>query len=284
MSRFVWDPDDIVIERAVEKFNPNHDERGRFSSGEGGGGEGEGKHPGHGYSKDAYVDKDGVIQTHNVRDALRGLYENRKVNLEQPREVSTLIGKLGEVSDRMIRRGGEERNFNLCNVTVSGTNLFCAESHGIPREKMPQLTDKQTSEFPEHLKSQGFDVKNETELASHLRATQNVLNGAKVAKAAQYIRDHPEAADRPIIISKDGYILDGHHTWAAKIGLDAQDGILSNDKPMNVSRINIGTIEMLHRANKFTGYAGRKGALSKRLALLKLRLALLTMSARDADA
>ena len=44
----------------------------------------------------------------------------------------------------MIAKGGKAPNFNLCNVSVTGSNLFCAESKGIPRIQMPQLDDKQT--------------------------------------------------------------------------------------------------------------------------------------------
>ena len=66
-------------------------------------------------------------------------------------------------------------------MSVSGTNLFCAESKGVPRVEMPQLDAKQTKEFVKYLKDQGYKVKKGSELAANLRATQNELNGAKVA-------------------------------------------------------------------------------------------------------
>jgi hypothetical protein len=239
---------------------------GRAGGEEGGKGKGGGKHPGKGYSKNAYVDKKGVIQTNDVDDACLALFEDRKVNLKQPREVSTLLNKLGEIAKDMVSKGEKAPNFNLCNVSVSKTNLFCAETKHIPRIKMPQLSDEQTKEFPKWLQKQGYAVTVGTELAANLRATQDELNGAKVAGTAKYFRGNPKAAERPIIVSRDGYILDGHHTWAAKIGNDAADDNLKNDAKMNIIRVDIATIELLHRANQFTGKKGRKsGTESKRV-------------------
>src|SRR5215831_20558684 len=60
-------------------------------------GGGERQHPGKGYSASAWEDKNGVIHTSNVYDATRALSENRKVELNQPKQVSTLLHHLGQV-------------------------------------------------------------------------------------------------------------------------------------------------------------------------------------------
>ena len=39
---------------------------------------------------------------------------------------------------KSVNIDGEEV-YNLCKVTVPGTNLYCDDNKGIPREKMPQL-------------------------------------------------------------------------------------------------------------------------------------------------
>jgi hypothetical protein len=189
---------------------------GRFAGshpGGGGGGEG-GKHPGAGYSKDAYV-KGGVIHTSNVDDAARALHEGKKVELDQPRKISVLIDKLGQMARDAIAKGEKAPVYNLCNVSVTGTNLFCAESKGIPRVEMPQLTDAQAKAFTTHLGDQGYKVTESSTPASHLRATQNELNGAKVAKLAGKMRAEGGMGVKRIFVSKDDYILDGHHHWAA---------------------------------------------------------------------
>ena len=69
------------------------------------------------------------------------------------------------------------------------------------------------------------------------------------------------AAGAPrLIVSKDDYILDGHHRWAAKIGLDAASGKLRDDLKMKVSRVNVDIVTLLDEANKFTGGKGAKAA------------------------
>ena len=254
-----------------ESLHPR-DERGRFGEGGGGdggsgaapaaegGGKGSGKHPGKGYSKNAYVDDKGVIQTSDVQDAARALGENRRVHLDQPRGISTLLKELGRVSKEMIAKGEKAPTYNLCNVSVSGTNLFCVDTKGIPRIEMPQLDDEQTKEFRKYLKNKGYELAKEKVSAANLRATQNELNGVKVAGIAEHLKDKPDHHGKRLIISRDDYILDGHHHWAAKVGLDSEDGILTNDTKMRITRVDISIVELLEEAEKFTGGKGKKGA------------------------
>jgi phage-related protein (TIGR01555 family) len=221
---------------------------------EGGAAKGEaGGHPGEGYSKSAYVDKNGVIQTTKVEDALRALYQNRRVNLDQPRKVSTLIKRLGQDVIAAVEKGDKAPNLNMCNVSVSGTNLFCAESKGIPRIKMPQLDEVQTKALLKSLKDDGYTVTKEKEEASHLKATQDELSGVKVWQQVQKAKLDPKRLDKRLVVSKDGYILDGHHHWAAKIGIDAKDNKLTGK--MRISRVNISITDLLQRAKAFSGPA-----------------------------
>src|SRR5215471_656267 len=247
--------------RIIDKFDPDEprDEGGKWTTGGGGGGGEEREHPGEGYTKDAYV-KGGVIYTSSVNDAARALSENKKVELDQPRKISVLLKKLGSVAEKMIKQGKEAPVYDLCNVTVKDTNLFCAESKGIPRVKMPQMDADQTKEFLQVLKDKGYKVSKEKTFANHLRATQNQLNGAKVAGIAEKMRNSPDKyKNLRLVVSKDDYILDGHHRWAGQIGLDSEDGKLSNDKKMKISRVNISITKLLEEANAFTGGKGAKG-------------------------
>jgi hypothetical protein len=260
-----------------KKYDPDQprDDHGRWTSDGGGGGggadEGDGRlpsvdHPGEGYSNSAWEDQHGVIHTDNVYDAARALAEDRKVELDQPRTLSTLIEHLGQVAKNMEIMGEKAPNFNLCNVTVSGTDLFCVESQGIPRIKMPQLDEQQTKDFVNYLKDKGYDVSKGSEFASYLRATQNELNGAKVARnMARIDSGKIDLAETRLIVSRDNYILDGHHRWAADVGIDARDGILDNDKKMNITRVDISIVDLLDEAETFTGGKGKKPASERQL-------------------
>jgi hypothetical protein len=160
------------------------------------------------------------------------------------------------VSKHMIAMGKDAPNFNLCNVSVGHTNLFCADTKGVPRVQMPQLDHEQTKAFEERLGEKGYTTEKTEERTDHLRPTQNELDGKKVAAIAHHLRDHPDDTKR-IIVSQDNYILDGHHHWAAQIGLDALDNKLGGVMT-KVTRVNIGIIDLLREAEAFTGGKGHK--------------------------
>ena len=254
-----------LLSRAFDPDEPR-DEGGKWTDGGGGSGGGsddkpagggKGEHPGPGYSASAFV-KDGVIHTNNVYDAQRALFENKKVDLTQPKQVSTLIKRLGETAKEMAEHGAAAPVFNLCNVSVSGTNLFCADTKGIPRVEMPVIPAKQTKKFIKYLKEQGYKVEKGNERAEHLRATQNEISGAKVAAAMERIKK--EGFYKRLVISKDDYILDGHHTWAGQLGIDAQNNELRGDKDVKIARVNISITKLIAAAEKFTGGKGKKPA------------------------
>lgn len=212
-----------------------------------------------GYSKGASL-KNGVIHTSNVNDALLALHENRKVELKQPHQVSVLMDRLASVVKDMAAKGESAPNFNLCNVTVTGSSLFCAESKGIPRIKMPQLdAGGGAAKFVEHLKSRGYEVVEDSERADHMKATQNELVGAKVAAIAKVLGSGKKLNEERLVVSEDNYIVDGHHRWAATVAHDTRKGS-SNNIEMPVSRVNIDIITLLDEANKFTGGKGAKGS------------------------
>ena len=230
--------------RAIQALNPKH-----------------GKHElGPGYSKSAVIDAHGKIHTDNVYDAVLALHQDREVELKQPKQVSTLIKLLGEQTKHMVEAGEHVPNFDLCKVSVKGTNLFCADHKGIPRVKMPQMDDDQTKAFIKSLKREGFDVSKDTEKSAHLRATQTQLDTAKVNKFFERIKKDPEfeGDDKRLVVSKDDYVLDGHHHWAAQIAADAIDNKLG-DHETRVYRVDADIITLYKRAMKFTGGKGAKG-------------------------
>jgi hypothetical protein len=239
------------------------DESGKWTDGGGDGGSGGAssgakqtkppkgaEHPGKGYSAHAWLDSKGVIHTSNVYDAQRALFEDRKVELSQVKQVSTLIQRLGETAAEMAEQGQSAPVFNLCNVTVKGTNLFCADQIGIPRAEMPVIPAKRTKDFIKHLKQLGYEVEKGKERAENLRASQSEISGEKVAIQMERIRK--DGFYKRLVISKDDYILDGHHTWAGELGLDAKDNDLHDDKEVKIARVNIGITKLIEIADKWT--------------------------------
>ena len=192
------------------------------------------------------------------------------VELDSPRVVSTLLDKLAEMVEDAIAKGDKAPTYDLCRVTVKGTNLFCVESKGIPRIQMPQLKgvavagsraagltpDRRgevdiTPQFKEYLAGKGIGIRTGEESAAYMKATQNELDGAKVAGIAKFLDGGGVIEGENILLSKDGYIVDGHHRWAAVVGLDARDNELGNDVPMGVDFIDLDIFRVLREANRF---------------------------------
>jgi hypothetical protein len=248
-----------------QAFPVRHDPgSGRFlptgSAGTGGGGKkGGGKH---------------LVRTGDVEVALKALRDGDQVELDQPREVSTLIDRLAQIGDEAKRLGERAPTYDLCGVSVKGTNLFCAGNKGIPRLQMPQLkgvpekgswADRNLTAdsrgekdlapaYMDHLeKERGIDVNDETENPAMLRATQTELDGVKVAQIARALQEGTKM-DGAIWVSKDNYVLDGHHRWAAMVANQyAEQGRV---EPLAVHRVDTGITNLLNDATDFATERG----------------------------
>ena len=193
-------------------------------------------------------------------------------------QISTIIDKLAELGKQAKEKGEKAPNFNLCQVSVPGTNLYCDGNKGIPREDMPQFkgtpepgspADKlpkdengeaDTEEFfKQMLNKQGIKVSEPAAVpADRLKATQSELVGPKVAGMSKVLDDpnHPayEKITAPIYVSNDGYVLDGHHRWAAIIAHNAANP--DNQIPMKVRVIDEPIIPLVKRSNSFAETIG----------------------------
>ena len=189
--------------------------------------------------------------------------------------VSMKIDQLAKAAAEAKAAGEKAPNFNLCDITIPGTNLYCKGNKGIPREDMPQfkgyakpgsIADKlpknsdgevdTEAQFKVLLKRNGVAVSEPQEVpADQLKATQTELVGAKVAgmtKALETEPNHPKIT-APIYVSNDGYVLDGHHRWAA-----VTSAAVASGKPamMNVRVIDIPIKELVKISNDFADQIG----------------------------
>jgi len=193
------------------------------------------------------------------------LSEGKSIRLESPMEVGTLIDKLAEIVEDAKKRGDKAPSYDLCKVSVPKTSLFCAQNIGIPRAKMPQfkgLTAKGDELDVEEgwrsmLHDKGIKVTRKTVPAAELKASQMQLDGPKVGGMANagFTSTGGKIKDAPIFVTRDGYILDGHHRWAAKVAIDVQDGKLG-DISMDVDIIDIEIGEAIDLANAYTAARG----------------------------
>ena len=193
-------------------------------------------------------------------------------------QISTIVDKLAELGKQAKEKGEKAPNFNLCKVSIPGTNLYCDGNKGIERADMPQFkgtprpgspADKlpkdengeaDTEEFfKQMLNKQGIKVSEPTAVPpDRLKATQSELVGPKVAGMSKVLADpnHPAYGKitAPIYVSNDGYVLDGHHRWAAVVAHNASNP--KNQIPMNVRVIDEPIEPLVKRSNAFAEHIG----------------------------
>lgn len=191
-------------------------------------------------------------------------------SVDSPSEVNTLLSRLANISNDAKSKGKDAPEYDLCVVSIPGTNLFCGANRGVPRKKMPQLggqpkpgsraaelpRDKDGSvdaaeAFKDHLKEMGVKMTPKKMSAASLKASQSELVGSKVAgmrSAAE--RGEYDPGKVPIYVSRDGYVIDGHHRWAAVVGIDVTDGRIDGNE-MNVEVLDLDIDDALKFVNDF---------------------------------
>lgn len=214
----------------------------------------------------------------DIEMAAKLLIEGKSVRLNQTEEVATLVDRLNDIVKEAEAKGEKAPNFNLCGVSVPGTNVFCQGNLGIPRVKMPQMKGdavegsyaarKQQrtnakeadieAEFFASLEASGVKVTEREVDPAMLRASQSELKGPQVAgMIAAYKAGNPKLTDPDayILTTRDGYVLDGHHRWAMKVGVDAADGRLGDEK-IKVRELDMDIGQALDVANAFATEMG----------------------------
>jgi len=178
---------------------------------------------------------------------------------------------------------------NLCKV-----GSICAGNLGIARVDMPQLSGKPVpgtqadklpkdkngevdakEQFADYLKTLKYKITaNDKFLVKKLKSTQDELVGSKVAGISFAIEDpnnpaYKEVVQSYIFISKDDYVIDGHHRWAAILGKATREGKLAT-ATIRVHQIDAPIKTIIPIANKWAadfGLPSKSGDTSKPAAL-----------------
>lgn len=198
------------------------------------------------------------------------------------KQVATKINDLQKQFEDDKKNGIKREVYNLCQISVPGTNLYCDGNKNIPRDKMPQFKGKPLPNTPaasmelnkdgevdtepmfkKMLDEKGIKVTQEEVPVESLKATQNELVGQKVLGMEAGLEENPEhpGITAPIYVSKDGYVVDGHHRWAAITSYNLKHP----DKPipMKVMIIDDTIDNIIPMSNKFAediGIAAKSGS------------------------
>lgn len=208
-----------------------------------------------------------------------------KISTTDLNTFNTNIQKVASEIANAKKLGIPIPHINLCMVTVPGTNLYCDDNLGIPRDQMPQFKGKpiegsraaalpldKSGEvdtepiFREMLSRKDIKVLHTEVPADKLKATQSDLVGAKVIGMLQALESDPNHSSitAPIYVSRDGYVIDGHHRWAAIVAYNAAHP--DEQIPMRTTVIDMDIKDAIPMANKFAeemGVAVKKADANK---------------------
>jgi hypothetical protein len=228
--------------------------------------------------------KSGADSDASLKKLMPGMDTSKKslkdVSPIDRQKISMKIDDLAKAGAEAKAKGEKAPNYNLCQVTIPGTNLYCDDNKGIPRSEMPQFKgtpekgspaeklpkddagEVDTEEFfKDMLNKDGIKVSEPTSVPpDRLKATQSELVGVKVAGMSKVLdnAEHPayKKITAPIYVSNDGYVLDGHHRWAAVVAHNAANP--DRQIPMNVRVIDEPIEPLVKRSNKFAEDIGIK--------------------------
>lgn len=90
----------------------------------------------------------------------------------------------------------------------------------IPRHQLPQISSSHVVDFLAFLKKHGVKTTKETVRVDSIHPSQSNFNQSKIRSL---MTDNREHLKKPIIISNDSVLLDGHHRWLALLNLDKSE-------------------------------------------------------------
>jgi hypothetical protein len=111
---------------------------------------------------------------------------------------------------------------------------------GIPRDKMPQVKSKDYPELVAFLKSNGIRMTKRKVKAKDLKATQSNFNVDKITQAVAKYKTLAQA--KPIIVSSDGFVIDGHHRWLGAVNVGGD---------ISIMQASVKAKELLDAINQF---------------------------------
>jgi hypothetical protein len=208
-----------------------------------------------------------------------------KIQPEELHQFNTDIKKVAQIVAKAKENNQPIPNINLCDITVPGTNLYCDDNLGIPRDEMPQFKGKaepgsraasmdadESGEvdtepiFKQMLQQKGIKTLQTEVPADKLKATQKDLVGGKVIGmlgALEKDPHHPKIT-APIYVSRDGYVIDGHHRWAAVVAYNAAHP--EEQIEMKTTVLDMDIKDAIPMCNKFAedmGVAAKKADANK---------------------
>ena len=179
---------------------------------------------------------DGIVQD---------IFDGKHPEVE-PENVSALFMKMADRTDHP----------DVTEISVAGTMLFGDDGMGIARKDMPQIDKDLRPQFLKDLEKDGITAETEKIDPKTLKPVQKEVSGSRSGAIYNKYREEGKIPEQErILISKDGFVIDGHHTWAASVAF-------SFDNPsakIPVYRLSVNAQEALDASLAWTQSKGIEG-------------------------
>lgn len=173
----------------------------------------------------------GETQAPSKRDIINAAWERANEESGQGGQPEGNQGAGKEVGEQRDGAQGD-RSGAQGNEATAGQEwvIFPPETGtlGIPRSEMPQVKGEHRGALISFLKGQGIDYTTHDVPADEIKPTQAEFSIKKAARWGE-IRD---VADRSVLVSSDGYILDGHHQWVSALSSGESVQAIQFDAPI----------------------------------------------------
>jgi len=223
--RLILTPFGYAIEIAsVEKFNSNHDQVGRFATGS----------VGSSGSNDNSANSSDGSKFNNLAD---DLIAGKSAHIDA-KDVEKFLKTMAQRGD----------NPDLTKLQVNGHTLFGGEGLGIKRKDMPQIPMEMRKQFIQDMADKGISTELKKVNAMDLKPSQSEISATKTARLYEHFKKDGIPTDKAILVSKDGFVVDGHHHWAAAAAM----GLMGKQSKIFVIVMNTNIKDALTEAKSWS--------------------------------
>ena len=143
---------------------------------------------------------------------LTAIRSGRKVTVN-PEDVEPML--------ELMSQGSDQPNLTLLSVKGMEGKTFDTENLGLDRSQMPQVPSQLKAKFIADMEAQGVGMKRSERNPIGLKPIQGEISGRSAGFIMQNEKKDRKVTDAArVLITRDGWILDGHHRWAGSVALE----------------------------------------------------------------
>lgn len=166
------------------------------------------------------------------------MWDDSKSNLDMLMKLGKMYPKIEFIGYLVGHDGSVKRYASSLKEEYEVPNIGMT----FGRNLMPQIKSEKIPLFLASLTDQNVEYKKTKVPACNLKATQSEFNAEKIEAMVH----RSKSDDKPIIISNDLYVMDGHHRWLADYNKNKNANI-------EVYMVDLPILELLRMAKEFSG-------------------------------